>query len=320
MAKAIRTLESGLKVGFALLGRHGDGRGSPVQQVHDGDTIIVEAAGNLSVRFLGIDTPEVSFTLPESNRFRSIASSDWQHFLDDPFDGAPEEFLDELGVDLQNHLRGAIGVGCASNHAYHAEQAHRHLEQLVIQDMQALDQDRTTFHFFMAFTHEVMDGYGRLLCFINRHQEHSTMPEPRPHSYNERMLEAGMASPYFIWPNVNPFWRQPSLREAVPPAGDIAQIADGASGLGPARRWVREARQEGRGIFEQGNELRLQPFELRFLSRKSPPTRWAIDLSDTGTKTLLRPINYHIVANIEDRLYVPGEYVPLFVEQGWQRE
>jgi hypothetical protein len=33
MAKAIKSLPSGLQVGHALLGRHGDARGSPVQQV-----------------------------------------------------------------------------------------------------------------------------------------------------------------------------------------------------------------------------------------------------------------------------------------------
>ena len=319
MAKAIKTLESGLRIGLSQLGRHGDGRGSPVQQVHDGDTIIVEAAGNLSVRFLGIDTPEVSFTLPDSNRFRSIASSEWEQFLNDPFADAPNAFIEELGDDLHQHLQDVTGQGCASNHTHHAEQAHRRLEQLVIQDMEILGQDRSTFHFFMAFAHEIMDGYGRLLCFINRNQEHPTMPEPRPRSYNERMLEEGMTSPYFIWPNVNPFRRQSSLREAFPRAGDIDEIASGDDGLGPAREWVREARERGDGIFERNNQLMLQPFELRFLSRRKAPTRWVIDLSDSGTRTLLQPVNYHTVGNIEDRLFVPEEYVPLFVEQDWQK-
>ena len=320
MAKAIKTLDSGLKIGFGQLGRHGDGRGSPAQEVHDGDTIIVEAAGNLSVRFLGIDAPEVSFTLPGSKRFRSIGGSDWEQFLNNPFADAPNAFLAELGHGLRHHLEGVTGQGCASNHAHHAEQAHRHLEQLVVQDMQVLSQDKNTFRFFMAFAHEVMDGYGRLLCFINRNQENPTIPEARPHSYNERMLEAGMASPYFIWPNVNPFRRQSSLREAVPRAGDIEEIATGNDGLGPARQWVREARQRGVGIFEDDNPLMLQPFELRFLSRREAPSRWVIDLSDSGARTLLQPVNYYTIGRIEDRLFVPEECVPLFVEDGWQRQ
>ena len=260
-----------MKIGLALLGRHGDGRGSPIQQVHDGDTIVVEAAGNLSIRFLGVDTPEVGFTLPGSNRFRGIGGEDWERFLDDPFSDAPNEFVAGLGDGLMRHLRGATGQGCASNHAHRAEEEHRSLEQLVVADLQALGEDRSTFHFLMVFTHEIMDRYGRCLCFINRNQEHPTMPEARPLSYNERMLEAGMASPYFIWPNVNPFRREPSHREALPPPGDIDEIANGVDGLGTARQWVRAARQAGRGIFKSNNPLTLQPFELRFLARGDGP-------------------------------------------------
>ncbi len=69
MARAISQLPSGLTLGHAKLGRHGARRGTVSQQVHDGDTVIVEADGNLGVRFLGVDTPEVSFTLPAGKRF-----------------------------------------------------------------------------------------------------------------------------------------------------------------------------------------------------------------------------------------------------------
>ena len=102
MAKPITILASGMRVGLSMLGRHGDGRGSPIQlqQVHDGDTIVVEAAGNLSVRFLGVDTPEISFTLAGSNQFRSVGGTDWSQFLNDPFAGAPNEFTTGLGNGL----------------------------------------------------------------------------------------------------------------------------------------------------------------------------------------------------------------------------
>lgn len=83
MAKAIEQLQSGLTIGHAHLGAHGSGRGSVAQQVHDGDTIIVEAAGNLSIRFLGIDTPEVSYALPGSSTFLSISDQRWAQFLSD---------------------------------------------------------------------------------------------------------------------------------------------------------------------------------------------------------------------------------------------
>jgi hypothetical protein len=165
-----------------------------------------------------------------------------------------------------------------------------------------------------------MDGYGRLLCFMNRRQDHPTLPAPRPISYNERMLQTGLASPYFIWPNVNPFFRQSSITRSVPPPGNLAAIATGENGLGPSRQWVRDARNQQIGIFDRDNPLRLQPFELRLLARREPPARWLIDLADPGTTTLLRPTSYLRVPNLEDRLFIPAEYVPLFVEMGWQRE
>jgi hypothetical protein len=34
---------------------------------------------------------------------------------------------------------------------------------------------------------------------------------------------------------------------------------------------------------------------------------------------LVPPQFYFEVANPEDRLFVPAEYVPLFVERGWRR-
>ena len=79
-------------------------------------------------------------------------------------------------------------------------------------------------------------------------------------------------------------------------------------------------REQGLGIFDRDHPLRLQPFELRLLARQEPPVRWLIDLADPATTTLLHPTSYLRVANLEDRLFIPAEYVPLFVEAGWQRE
>jgi hypothetical protein len=165
-----------------------------------------------------------------------------------------------------------------------------------------------------------MDGYGRLLCFVNRNQEDRNNPQPRPNSYNERMLENGTACPYFIWPNVNPFRSKTSIVQAIPQPANINNIANDDSGLGPARRWISNARQQNKGIFENNNSLTLQPFELRFLARQQAPSRWVIDLSDPNSDTLLHPINYHTIQNIEDRLFIPEEYIPLFVEAGWHKQ
>jgi hypothetical protein len=35
---------------------------------------------------------------------------------------------------------------------------------------------------------------------------------------------------------------------------------------------------------------------------------------------LIHPERYFQVPNPEDRLYVPEEFVPLFIETGWERE
>ena len=87
--------------------------------------------------------------------------------------------------------------------------------------------------------------------------------------------------------------------------------------LDAARESVRQARQQSVGIFDPENPLRIYPFELRFLSRRTPPERWVIDLS-AGDDLLRNPQAYHLIPNVEDRLFVPEEYVGLFVSKGWQ--
>jgi hypothetical protein len=50
----------------------------------------------------------------------------------------------------------------------------------------------------------------------------------------------------------------------------------------------------------------------------APPDRWVIYLSDDGV-FLIPPQEYYTVSEAEDRLFIPEEYVPLFVEAGWRR-
>jgi hypothetical protein len=146
----------------------------------------------------------------------------------------------------------------------------------------------------------------------------------------ERLLEAGVANPYFIWPNVDPFRGPSSLAAAVSEPGTASQLTRGDNALAEARTWVRAAREAGAGVFSKDDPL-LQAFEVRFLSRQStievdrgerevrrPPDRWVIDLSKEDV-ALLPPQHYHTIPFPEDRLFVPAEYVPLFVEHGWRR-
>jgi endonuclease YncB( thermonuclease family) len=317
MAKAVQQLDSGLTIGRAKLGLRGGVNGSVRQQVHDGDTVNVQADGGFGVRFLGVDAPEVSARLPGAKPFTSLASQGWETFLQDPF---VEPFQPALSAGLEANLGSRTGHGAAANHYEHAAAAEDALEAAVSADMAALGQSEETFAFFLAFAYEVLDRYGRFLCYMNRDQPSATQPAPRPRSYNERLLREGRVSPYFIWPNVDPFFKQPSVLAAVIPPGSANDVADRpGTPLAAARRAVREARQQKIGIFYCAAPLRIEAFEIRFLARRQPPDRWLIDLSKNGD-VLLEPQQYHTVPNPEDRLFIPREYVPLFVEAGWRRE
>jgi len=317
LAKAVEQLRSGLTVGNAALGARGEGTGSVRQQVYDGDTITVRADGNFGVRFLGVDAPEKAIPLPGANNFAQLSRPEWDRFLLDPFADRYPPFEPPLDEGLIEHLRERAGEGAAENHARHADAAEDALEAETLSDLEALGQSEEEFRFFLAFAYEVMDRYGRFLCYVNRRQESVEEPEPRPPSYNERLLAAGRVSPYFIWPNVNPFRRAGSVVEAVVPPGKAADMAEKDPTLRAAREGVKAAREEGLGIYGE-DALRLEPFEVRYLARRRPPDRWLVDLSRSDD-ALLRPQGYREVAP-EDRLFVPEEFVPLFVEAGWRRE
>jgi endonuclease YncB( thermonuclease family) len=312
VAKAIEQTKRGLTIGHVGFGEHGAGIGSTAQSVHDGDTVTVRAIGNASVRFLGIDTPEVSFQLPGSQAFTGIGSPDWAAFLTNPFDAKYGALaLDEV---LVTDLKKRLGPEAAAIHNIAAQQARASLIGFIETDRGATSKE--DFRFFSAFAHEVMDRYGRLLGYINVDLP-NTPKEQRPESYNERQLKAGMAFPYFIWPNVNPFRKQLAIVNSVPPSAD-APVIQHESALKSARDAVRAARTGKLGIFT-GPPL-LEPFELRYLAGRRAPERWVIDLGAHGqwAKTILPPQTYFNIPT-EDRLWVPEEYVPLFVEKGWKR-
>ena len=88
--------------------------------------------------------------------------------------------------------------------------------------------------------------------------------------------------------------------------------------LGPARRLVRQLRENGTGIYNQTNGLILLPFEMRFLARNKPPERWVIDLSKDDHR-LVYPENYFSIPSPEDRLFINEYHLPLFREMGWEK-
>lgn len=317
----LKTIEQlrGLKVGHVGLGSRGGVTGSVKHQVHDGDTINVRALGNFGIRFLGVDAPEISFMLPGETVFTGMANPKWEQFLTNPFSDNLTPFDPLLDPELRDYLESKIGPDAAKNQHVHATETEDALEKIVVKDLEILDKTIDNFQFFLAFAYEVMDAYGRLLCFINRDQPKEDEPEPRPKSYNERLLQQGNVSPYFIWPNINPYRKRKTIASAVIKPGTAKDEADGDATLKAARESVTRARQEKKGIFNSQNPLRLEPFEIRFLARREPPSRWLIDLSKNEDK-LINPQRYYTIQNTEDRLYISEEYVPLFEKVGWQKQ
>jgi hypothetical protein len=84
-----------------------------------------------------------------------------------------------------------------------------------------------------------------------------------------------------------------------------------------ARNYVKHARELHLGIFDLDNPLKLLACELCYLLRRQPPDRYIINLSSDRPK-ILKPTQYRTIQNMEDRLLVPEEYVPLFVKAGYE--
>ncbi|MEZ5356931.1 MAG: hypothetical protein R2762_30190 [Bryobacteraceae bacterium] len=302
----------------AVTGIRHDSAGNPqslTAAIPDGDTLGVHVEGSGSVRFLGIDTPEKTYDIKGHGR-PSLDSDLWNAYLTDPF--LPEYGPFEIEDHLAGHLRSRIGPGAGTNHRHHGDHAKETLLGLVEADMAAMGQPPADFRFFLAFAFEVFDSYGRFLAFINRNQPDGNVPGPRPLSYNERMLEAGAALPYLIWPNVDPF-RSQGLLDAVIAPGAANRVAQTTPALRRARDFTQRARANGDGVFNPDNPLRFEAFEVRYLGRREAPSRAVIDLS-RNDDVILRPQSYYKIPNPEDRLFIPPAFVPLFAARGWRLE
>ena len=180
---------------------------------------------------------------PGSTAFISISDPRWAAFLEDPFDDAYGAIDPPLDRALQASLAARVGPGAAANHVELAKAAERALEALVESDIAVLRQTPETFRFFCSFANEVMDTYARLLCYINRDQPNADDPEPRPKSYNERLLALGHVTPYFIWPNLDPYRPPKRPVDAVPVPKNVAPAdvtLDELASFEAARESVRQ--------------------------------------------------------------------------------
>lgn len=300
--------------------------GTVEQAVVDGDTIRVLLPGGQGLRFLGCDTPEKRIELPlrpgtsapekkrDAPHFVPLNDPQWDEFLDSVFDNERwGPFKPTLSAALTRHLKSRIKDNAAGNQWTHATAATKGLQDLIEKDCKTRGIDSEALTFFIAYAHEVLDRYGRPLVFINISEKDK---DRRPESYNLRMIAAGLASPFFMWPNIDPF-RKLSVLEAAMTPKELRRMTGRSQSLQGARTAAAEARKAGKGIYGGKDPLQLLAFELRFLARRAAPDRYVIDLS-ADDNALIPPTKYFTVPNQEDRLFVPAEYVPLFKEKGWE--
>lgn len=319
-SKSLWVSNGRFKMGQAKLGLHGTGTGSVKQNVHDGDTLNVSFFKNLGVRFLGMDTPEISFQLPGDNDFVHLNKPAWTQFF------TSGQWLQGLnvGAELLAHLKACIGDGSqvAANHYAHANAAQRSLEAAVQSHLDRSGKAKEDFLFFLAFAHEFLDVYGRLLCYLHANEDNfanaADREEAKKWSYNERQLANGGALPYFIWPNVQPFLSVNAFTEDSVRPNQFWKKVNTSKRLQEGRRLVSQARTAGLGVHAPDNSLILRAFELRFISRKKGPDRYVVNLADPGNHRLLPPEHYFLVPQDEDRLYIPKEYAPIFRMYGWE--
>jgi len=311
----------GFKIGTSNFGNHGSMVGSIKQIVHDGDTVEARLNDNIGIRFLGIDSAEVSYPLPATS-FVSLSNDRWDVFFNS---GKWRNGLN-FHAGLMQYLENRIGDGhdVAANHARHAERAQRALEEILQSDLTLSGKKGTEFTMFMAFGHEFLDGTGRLLCYLNSSITNFDDPivgkAVTKLSYNERQMASGAAMPYFIWPNIQPFLLGSPFTPANIRPETFWKTVRNSSKLKSARKNVLAARVAGKGVFDPQDPLRLEPFELRFISRRKPPTRYVIDLAQPGINRILAPQQYFQIPNPEDRLFIPEEYIMLFEHLGWTVE
>jgi endonuclease YncB( thermonuclease family) len=308
------------KTGQFQPGNWGSGQGTVAQVVHDGDTVGLRTPLNFSSRFLGVDTPEISFTIRTKDTFVGLGNPKWKDFFTS---GAWKNM--PLAPALKAQLSSRIGNGSkvAENHDKLAKLAEKALEQMIKDDLAASGRSEKDFLFFLAFSYEFLDQYARMLCYLHADRANYTPPAaPDKLSYNERMLSKGWAVPYFIFPNLQPFMSgQPFDAAKLTPVG-FWKTVNQANKLKAARKAVADARTAGRGVFDPNDRLILLPYELRFIARLNSkgPDRSVIDLGNSGGNTILKPETYFTIANLEDRLFIPREFVPLFLQNGWQMQ
>ena len=278
--------------------------------IHDGDTLKLTASGDFPIRLLAIDTPEVSFQL--NKKFVPLTDKSWEKYLKNvlsDWKDAKKKLGEELFSDLKKRL---AQKNVAANHELHAHNARKFIQALAKAEEAERISKSKKYSLFIALCNDVIDTYGRMLGYAFTALEKG---EPHRRSYNLQMLEAGLALPYFIWPNIDPFRKVKPFDAAYSPE-KLYALMEKSKLMKELRSAVTKIRKAKKGIYNPKTGLILQAFELRSLARKSAPQRPFIDLKKHDEK--IHSSTSYLKTAPEDRLFIPEEFVPLFKQNGWK--
>ena len=171
-------------------------------------------------------------------------------------------FLNRLDYNLRKYLEPKLtneSIGIHKNLGFEARDL---FESILEEDL------------VLFFEREVFDRYERPLVYLSAKDQDT---------YNIRLVQAGFAIPYFIYPN------------AVSPTEEGEFTYDV---LGKFRDAAVEAKRNNLGIWEYIKRI-LLPMELRFLTRRELPVKYCADLE----RNLLYSPQHYFKVPIENRLF-----------------
>jgi endonuclease YncB( thermonuclease family) len=142
----------------------------------------------------------------------------------------------------------------------------------------------------LSFESQFLDRYGRTLVNVSTRDNQDT--------YNLKLIKAGWAHPYFIYPN------------AVSPTEEGEWCYEN---LAAFRNAALQAKEDNLGIWPYINQI-LIPLELRFLTRREVPAKYCADL----VSNLLYSPQYYFKIPLENRLFLYPEHVFTAIQKGFK--
>ena len=187
-------------------------------------------------------------------------------------------FLYRLEKSLRSYLRPRITDESVEIHKNLGIAARYYLESILEEELTA------------SFGREILDRYGRPLTYLSTRDSQE--------SFNLRLIREGWAIPYFIYPNAGSPTEDGEWNYET-----ITTVQDAAL----------EARENNFGIWNHIH-MTLIPMELRFLTRREPPSKYCADIQND----LLYPPQQYFKIPIENRLFFYPRDVFIAIEKGFK--